>query len=62
MGRFRPVPELARHRTPVSNLYATGTAWPFTGCAMVAQGYTCYKVIAEDFDVQKPWEEDGRPF
>jgi hypothetical protein len=29
---------------------------------MVAQGYTCYKVIAEDFDVQKPWEEDGRPF
>ena len=61
-GKFRPVPELARHRTPVSNLYATGTAWPFTACGMTCQGYTCYKVIAEDFDVQKPWEEDGRPF
>jgi len=62
MGRFRPVPELARHKTPVANLYATGTAWPFTACAMVCQGYNCYKVIAEDFDVQKPWDVDGRPF
>ncbi|MBW1859356.1 MAG: hypothetical protein JRI70_04575, partial [Deltaproteobacteria bacterium] len=62
MGRFRPVPELARHKTPVENLYATGTAWPFTGCAMVCQGYNCYKVIAEDFEVQKPWDVDGRPF
>ena len=62
MGAFRPVPELARHRTPIENLYATGSAWPHFGCAMTAQGYNCYKVIAEDFDVDKPWEEDGRPF
>ena len=62
MGRFRPVPELARHKTPVKNLYATGSAWPFTGCAMFAQGYNCYKIIAEDFDVDKPWEKDGRPY
>jgi phytoene dehydrogenase-like protein len=62
MGRFRPVPELARHRTPVKNLYATGSAWPFTGAALMSQGYNCYKVIAEDFDVSKPWDEDGRPF
>jgi len=61
-GRFRPVPELARHRTPVSNLYATGSAWPFTGAALMSQGYTCYKIIAEDFDVQKPWEQEGRAF
>jgi beta-carotene ketolase (CrtO type) len=61
-GHFRPVPELARHRTPVQNLYATGTAWPYTGCAMVCQGYNCYKIISEDFDVEKPWEQDGRPY
>ncbi|MFH0814274.1 MAG: NAD(P)/FAD-dependent oxidoreductase [Pseudomonadota bacterium] len=61
-GRNRPVPELARHRTPVERLYATGTAWPFTACGMTCQGYNCYKVIAEDFDVKKPWAVDGRPF
>jgi len=61
-GPFRPVPELARHKTPVSNLYATGTAWPYWGCAMTNQGYNCYKVISEDFDVSKPWEDDGRPY
>lgn len=61
-GRFRPIPELARHKTPVANIYATGTAWPFTACAMVCQGYNCYKVIAEDFEVEKPWDVDGRPF
>jgi phytoene dehydrogenase-like protein len=60
LGKFRPVPELARHKTPVENLYATGAAWPFAGGAFSGQGYTCYKVIAEDHDLKKPWE--GRPF
>ncbi len=27
VGRFRPIPELANYRTPVENLYATGSAW-----------------------------------
>ena len=27
MGANRPIPELARHRTPIKNLYATGSGW-----------------------------------
>lgn len=61
-GKFRPIPELARYTTPVKNLYCTGVAWGFSGGAMDAQAYNCYKIIAESFDVKKPWEEDGRPF
>ena len=61
-GRFRPVPELARHRTPIKNLYATGAAWHPYGGAGCWQGYTCYKIITEDFGLRKPWDEQGRPF
>ncbi len=61
-GRNRPVPELARHQTPIENLYATGSAWPPYAGAHSGQGYNCYKVIAEDFGLSKPWEEQGRPF
>jgi phytoene dehydrogenase-like protein len=61
-GRFRPVPELARHRTPIKNLYATGAAWPPFAGAHSWQGYNCYKIITEDFGLRKPWEEQGRPF
>jgi phytoene dehydrogenase-like protein len=61
-GRFRPVPELARHRTPIKNLYATGSGWHPYGGAFSWQGYNCYKIIAEDFSLRKPWEEQGYPF
>jgi len=61
-GRFRPIPELAGHKTPIENLYATGVAWPYGGMGTASQGYNCYKVIADDFDLKKPWEEAGRPF
>lgn len=61
-GRNRPVPELARHRTPIKSLYATGSAWhPYAG-AGCWQGYNCYKIIAEDFALRKPWAEQGRPY
>ncbi len=62
MGRWRPIPELARHRTPIKNLYATGAGWHPGGGAMSCQGYNCYKIIAEDFGLKKPWEEKGRDF
>ncbi len=62
MGRCRPIPELARHKTPIKNLYATGAAWHPSGGAMVAQGYNCYKIISEDFGLEKPWEKKGRPY
>ena len=61
-GKYRPIPELALYTTPVKKLYCTGSAWGFTGAATDAQAYNCYKAVAQDFDVQKPWEEDGRPF
>jgi beta-carotene ketolase (CrtO type) len=60
IGKFRPVPELARHRTPIKNLYATGSAWHPVGCGSSWQGYNCYKIIAGDLDLKKPWE--GQPW
>jgi phytoene dehydrogenase-like protein len=59
-GRLRPIPELASYRTPIGNLYATGSAWHPYGGGGSWQGYNAYKVIAEDFGLEKPWE--GRPF
>jgi len=61
-GRNRPVPELAGYKTPVANLYATGSGWPPLGIAASWNGYNCYKVIAKDFGLRKPWEEQGRPW
>jgi len=60
--RNRPIPELARHKTPIENLYATGGAWHPFGNASCWQGYNCYKIIAEDYDLPKPWEQERRPF
>ena len=62
LGRFRPIPELANHRTPIKNLYATGAAWPPFGMAGASQGYNCYKVVAQDLELEKPWEEGGHPW
>jgi len=59
-GRNRPIPELARHKTPVENLYATGVGFHPFGGAHCFQGYNCYKIIAEDHGLPKPWE--GQPF
>ncbi len=62
-GRMRPIPEWCNHRIPeIGQLYATGAAWPPAGCASSTQGYVCYKIIAEDFHLQKPWDMEGRPF
>jgi beta-carotene ketolase (CrtO type) len=55
----RPIPELANHRTPVKNLYATGAAWhpgPNGGCG---ESYNCYKIIAGDLGLDNPWDELG---
>ena len=62
VGRFRPVPELAGHKTPIQNLYATGSAFYAPDSGGGWQGYTCYRVIAEDFELRKPWEEKGRSY
>jgi len=59
LGRYRPIPELAGHRTSIKNLYAAGTGISMDG-ASLAGGYTCYKVIAEDLDLGKPWLDPGK--
>ena len=56
IGRLRPIPELSRHRTPVENLYATGTAWHPWGQGSAWHGYNCYKIIAEDYGLDRPWD------
>jgi hypothetical protein len=55
----RPTPELANHRTPIKNLYATGAGWhmPTSGSS---EAYNCYKIIAKDMGLGKPWEEPGK--
>jgi phytoene dehydrogenase-like protein len=59
-GPNRPTPELANHRTPIENLYCTGGYWHIGGEASSAQAYNCYKIIASDMDLGKPWEEQGK--
>ncbi len=58
-GRYRPVPELARYKAPIKDLYCTGSAWHPYGGGFNWQGYNCYKIIADDFGLRKPWEECG---
>jgi beta-carotene ketolase (CrtO type) len=56
----RPIPELANHRTPIKNLYATGTCWHPGANASSAEAYNCYKIIAKDMGLGKPWDEKGK--
>jgi phytoene dehydrogenase-like protein len=56
----RPMPELANHRTPIANLYATGAAWHIGANSSAAESYNCYKIIAKDMNLAKPWEEPGK--
>ena len=63
VGKYRPIPELADHRMPgIPNLYPTGGAWPPEGGGHCCAGYNCYKAIAEDLGLDKPWEKKGRPW
>ena len=56
----RPTPELANHRTPIKNLYATGGCWHLGASAGSSESYNCYKIIAKDLNLAKPWEEPGK--
>ncbi len=56
----RPTPELANHRTPVKNLYATGAAWHVGANSGATESYNCYKIIAKDMNLPGPWEEPGK--
>jgi beta-carotene ketolase (CrtO type) len=56
----RPTPELANHRTPIKNLYATGGSWHVGSNAGASESYNCYKIIAADLGLDKPWEQPGK--
>jgi len=55
----RPTPELANHRTPIKNLYATGAAWHLGANSGATESYNCYKIIAKDMNLPGPWKEPG---
>jgi beta-carotene ketolase (CrtO type) len=57
---FRPTPELANHRTPIKNLYCTGGAWWVGTNVGSTESYNCYRIIATDLGLGKPWEEPGK--
>jgi len=62
IGSFRPFPEAAHYRTEISNLYLCGPyTHPGPG-ASAACGYNAFKIIAEDFDLEKIWEKTGRGY
>ena len=56
----RPTPELANHRTPIKNLYATGAAWHLGANSGATESYNCYKIIAKDMNLPGPWQEPGK--
>jgi hypothetical protein len=53
---------MAQYRLPgIKNLYHCGS-WRFPSGGNCCQGYVCYKVIAGDMDLKKPWEDKGRSY
>jgi len=60
--RFRPIPELSHYRMPIKNFYlCSSSAHSGPGIGR-GSGYCCYKVIAEDFGLEKIWEKKGRSY
>ena len=60
-GENRPIPELANFRVPaVKNLYCTGGSWNPGTSMSLDSGYACYKIMASDLNLGKPWEEPGK--
>ena len=62
LGPFRPFPEAAQFRTEIDNLYLCGPYMYPGGGASGATGYNCFKIIAEDFGLDKFWESLPRGF
>ena len=56
----RPTPSLAQGKTPIKNLYACGMCFQQGGWAGVWNGYSIYKIMAEELGLAKPWEDKGR--
>ena len=44
---------------PIKNLYGTGGCWHGGSHAGSSEAYNCYKIIAAEHGLGKPWEEPG---
>jgi phytoene dehydrogenase-like protein len=62
MGCNRPFPEASQYRTEIEGLYLCGPYMHPGGGASSATGYNCFKIIAEDFGLEKIWEKTGRGY
>ena len=62
MGRFRPFAEVSRYKTPIESLYISGAGTHYGLGTARSNSYNCFKVIAEDFGLEKIWEKKGRPY
>ena len=60
LGFNRPNEYCSGYRTPIKNLYATGTCWHVGSNAGASESYNSYKIIANDLGLEKPWEQPGK--
>jgi len=61
-GFNKPFPEASMYRTEIDSLYLCGPYMHPGGGVSSAPGYNCFKIIAEDFGLEKSWEKTDRGF
>ena len=57
MGFLRPHEDCSHHRTPVKNLYLGGSSVYPGGCVIWGPGYLAANRVAEDYSIEKWWQE-----
>jgi len=62
MGYNRPFAEASQYRTEIDGLYLCGPYMHPGGGASAAVGYNAFKIIAEDYGLEKFWETNDRGY
>jgi phytoene dehydrogenase-like protein len=62
MGHNRPFLEASHYRTEIENIYLCGPCMHPLGGVHSGCGYNAFKVIAEDFGLEKFWETHARGY
>jgi phytoene dehydrogenase-like protein len=61
LDRFRPIPDLSSYRLPfLKNMYICSSNMHSGAGIARGSSYNCFKVIAEDFGLEKIWDKKGR--
>jgi phytoene dehydrogenase-like protein len=61
LDRFRPIPDLSGYRIPfLKNMYICSSNMHSGGGIARGSSYNCFKVVVEDFKLEKIWEKKGR--